>query len=170
MTLQLYLVRHAKATPADEGLEDFERPLNERGRRDATRMAQEASRLTAGTRPTLLSSPAVRAITTARRFAEALNVEARAIRIDARLYEAGTGDWMQVLAEQPDAVSPLLAFGHNPGISDLGAWLCPEARALSLPTAGLLRLELAILNWASIDRDCGRKPLLRAPRDLAPEG
>lgn len=168
MTLQLYLVRHAKAGSADAGLEDFERALTERGRRDATRMAREAARLAADTRPTLLSSPAVRAITTARRFAEALQVDPRTIRIDARLYEASVGDWMRVLEEQADAVSPLFAFGHNPGISELGGWLCPEMRELSLPTAGLLRLEPAIPDWASIERDCAHRPLLRTPQELGP--
>lgn len=170
MTLQLYLIRHAKAGSADAGLEDFERALTDRGRRDAINMAREAARLAAGTHPMLLSSPAVRAITTARRFSEALEVDPRAIRIDARLYEASAGDWMRVLGEQAGSVSPLFAFGHNPGISELGGWLCAEMRNVSLPTAGLLGLELTIPDWASIDRDCAQKPLLRAPRDLASAG
>lgn len=169
MTLQLYLVRHAKAGFADTGIEDFERALTDRGRRDAVRMAREAARMTTQTQPTLLSSPAVRAITTARRFAEALDVAPRAIRIDARLYEASAGDWIQVLGEQLDATSPLLAFGHNPGISELAGWLCADIRNVSLPTAGLLGLELAIPDWSGVDRDCAHRPLLRAPKDLAPE-
>lgn len=170
MTLQLYLVRHAKAGSADADLEDFERALTDRGRRDAMRMAREAARLTAGVRPMLLSSPAVRAITTARRFAEALDVDPRAIRIDARLYEASAGDWMRVLGEQADAVSPLFTFGHNPGISELGGWLCADMRNVSLPTAGLLGLELTTPDWAGIDRAWAQKPLLRTPQDLAAAG
>ena len=70
----LTLIRHAKSSWDYPGLTDFERPLNDRGRRDAPRMAQRLGR---SCKPPLLllSSPATRAVTTARLFAETLAVD-----------------------------------------------------------------------------------------------
>lgn len=166
MSLQLYLVRHADAHAPDRGMEDFERPLSDRGRSEAALMAREFAQRLADSPPALLSSPAVRAITTARRFADALGIDGRTIRIDARLFEASAGDWMRVLAEQPDAVTPLLAFGHNPGISELTRWLCPELQGVTLPTASCAGMHLAIPSWGRIDRDCGHDPVVVTPREV----
>lgn len=167
MSLDLYLVRHAEAASADRGIEDFERALNERGRREAAAMALDTARLLAGYGPTLLSSPAVRAITTARRFAEALGVDGRAIRIDARLYEASAGDWVEVLREQPTAAEPLIAFGHNPGISELAGWLCAELRGRALPTAARVGMRMRAADWSTVDRDGAFEPKLCRANELS---
>ncbi|WP_420426707.1 SixA phosphatase family protein [Algiphilus sp.] len=165
MSLTLSLVRHAKSAWDDPELEDFERPLNARGRRDAPRMAQLAATQCAQV-PILLSSPAVRAITTARRFAEAFDIDARTMRIDARLYEASAGDWCEVLQSQPDDGKALMAFGHNPGISAFAAWLCPDMRGVEMPTAALLILELECQRWAELAPDCARRIAYHRPRDV----
>ncbi|MHA7833247.1 MAG: SixA phosphatase family protein [Algiphilus sp.] len=165
MSLSLSLVRHAKSAWDDPELEDFERPLNARGRRDAPRMAQFAARQFAQI-PVLLTSPAVRAITTARRFAEACDVDARSMRIDARLYEASAGDWCEVLQGQPDDDKALMAFGHNPGISAFAGWLCPDMRGAEMPTAAVVTLELACARWVDLGPDCARLIAYTRPRDL----
>lgn len=165
MGLTLSLVRHAKSAWDDPELEDFERPLNARGRRDAPRMAALAAEQ-CDTVPTLLTSPAVRAITTARRFAEAFGSDPRSMRIDGRLYEASAGDWSEVLQSQPDDAAHLMAFGHNPVISAFASWLCPELQGIELPTAAIVMLELDIPGWSQLGPDCATKLAYWRPRDL----
>ncbi|WP_421717433.1 SixA phosphatase family protein [Algiphilus sp.] len=165
MSLTLSLVRHAKSAWDDPELEDFERPLNARGRRDAPRMAQRAAAECAQV-PVLLSSPAVRAITTARRFAEAFDIDARTMRIDARLYEASAGDWCDVVQAQPDDGQALMAFGHNPGISAFAGWLCDELKGVDMPTAAFVMLRLDCARWSALTPGCGRLLAYHRPRDL----
>lgn len=166
MTLHLYLVRHAEAATPQGGMEDFERPLTGRGRADAQRMAAEAARLLDGRKPVLLSSPAVRAITTARRFSEALDLDGRGMRVDARLFEATAGDWLQILREQPATGQPLIAFGHNPGVSEIAGLLCSALQRVALPPAGMVGLAVDAETWADLERDSARLMLQRAPADL----
>jgi len=166
MSLTLSLVRHAKSAWDDPELEDFERPLNARGRRDAPRMARLAADQYEMV-PTLLTSPAVRAITTARRFAEAFDSDPRSMRIDARLYEASAGDWSEVIQSQPDDSANLMAFGHNPGISAFAGWLCPELQGIDMPTAAIVTLRLDLSSWADTRPDCASKLAYWRPRDLA---
>ncbi|MCK5770802.1 SixA phosphatase family protein [Algiphilus sp.] len=166
MSLSLYLVRHAKSAWDDPELEDFERPLNARGRRDAPRMAQFAADLCGDRPPVLLSSPAVRAVTTARRFAEAMRIDPRRMHLDARLYEATAGDWLQIVREQPADAESLMAFGHNPGISEFAGWLCDALRGYEFSTAELVALRLDAPSWAALTPGCGRCERRQKPKAL----
>lgn len=167
MSLTLSLVRHAKSAWDDPELEDFERPLNARGRRDAPRMARVAAERYEHP-PVLLTSPAVRAITTARRFAEALGSDARTMRIDARLYEASAGDWSEVIQSQPDDSHDLMAFGHNPGISAFAGWLCNDMKGIDMPTAAIIMLRLDCDSWSALYPGCAEMIEYVRPRELDP--
>ena len=109
--LTLYLTRHAKSSKDDPALRDFDRPLNDRGLRDAPFMAQE---FTQRREPVdrLVSSPAKRAFTTARHFALALGLADQDIVQDDRVYLADAGLLMRVLnslsddAARRDALRP----------------------------------------------------------------
>src|SRR5438128_760349 len=97
----LTLVRHAKSSWDHAGLSDFERPLNDRGRRDAPLMAQRLMRLPP--RPDLLlSSPATRALTTARLFAETLAIPVEKIGVDSRIYDAAPETLLRVARDLDD--------------------------------------------------------------------
>src|SRR3546814_11188024 len=84
---KLTIVRHAKASWGEAERSDFERPLYERGRRDAQRMAAWAQHAI-GIPDRIISSPALRAITTARSFAETFCIAEEQTVIKPRLYEA----------------------------------------------------------------------------------
>lgn len=111
--IQLILARHAKSDWADEGLDDHERPLNDRGRRDAPAMARMVVRK--GVRPeTVLSSTAVRAKETAQFFAKAFDAEVTEL---AELYLA---DPAHILASaRAVGVDELMVVAHDPGMSAL---------------------------------------------------
>ena len=96
---QLILLRHAKSSWADSGLDDFDRPLADRGKRDAPRMA---TRLAArGVVPeVLLASPAKRALHTAEIVARDLSLRLEQLRTDEALYLASPATILRVIGEQ----------------------------------------------------------------------
>ena len=145
---RLTLVRHAKSSWDYAELSDFERPLNARGRRDAPVMARRlAAELE---RPLwLISSPALRAITTAHAFAAALLVPNTAIRLDPRIYEATRGTLLGLLRECDDADSHVLLFGHNPGLSELAQLLAPCPFS-DMATCAVATLCFDIAQWREL--------------------
>ena len=100
----LTIIRHAKSSWEQEGLSDFERPLNERGRRDAPVMAARLKQAV-GQPELLVSSPALRAITTARVFADVLGISKDSIQLQSRIYEASVGTLLQIIQGFDDQYS-----------------------------------------------------------------
>lgn len=159
----LTLIRHAKSSWDYPGLTDFERPLNDRGRRDAPRMAQRLGR---SCKPPLLllSSPATRAVTTARLFAETLAVDFASLQIEPRIYEASRKALLELIADLPDRHHQVLLFGHNPGLSELAHTLadCPFD---DMPTCGVVQLQLDISHWAKVGPGSGKLLHYWFPKD-----
>lgn len=150
----LTLVRHAKSSWDNPDLEDFERPLNERGRRDAPMMAERVR----GQLPRpdrLVSSPALRAITTARRFAEALGLDANDILIQPKIYDATLETLLRLLRQLDDGDGHAMLFGHNPGFSELSHALA-RCNFNDLPTCAVVHLQLDIEHWGQADGRCGK--------------
>jgi phosphohistidine phosphatase len=161
--LRLSIVRHAKSSWADAGRPDFERPLNERGRTDAPRMA---ARLRAeGLVPDrLLSSPALRAITTARIFAGVFGHEAETVALDSRIYEASVDNLYEVLRTQGSGAAHLMLFSHNPGLSELAMSLAPCPFS-DMPTCAVASFDLDIRRWSALAPQLGRLTHYRFPKD-----
>lgn len=158
----LYLLRHAKSSWGDPGLADFERPLNERGRRAAPLVAEFMREK--GIRPGLvLSSPAVRARQTAELVAGAAG-GAAPIRFDERIYEAHPLDLLKVVREADESVTELMLVGHNPGLEELTARLTGARERL--PTAALVRIELRADGWPQVEEGGGRLEWVVRPREL----
>ncbi|NKF22589.1 SixA phosphatase family protein [Solimonas marina] len=141
----LTIVRHAKSSWDHPDLSDFERPLNERGQRDAPLMAAWARNAT-GVPDRIVSSPAVRALTTAQAFADRLGIEHEQIAIQPRIYEATLAALLRLIRDFDDRSPHVMLFGHNPGLSELAASLadCPFA---DLPTCAVVHLELPGKRW-----------------------
>lgn len=150
----LTLVRHAKSSWDDPSLSDFERPLNERGRRDAPLMADQVARLI-GKPDRIVTSPALRAITTARTFAISLNIDTDALNVQPRIYEASLATLLTLTGRLDDDDRHVMMFGHNPGFSELAHHLA-RCEFDDLPTCGVVQIELAIEHWATVDERSGR--------------
>ena len=150
---QLTIVRHAKSSWDDPDLSDFERPLNERGRRDAARMASW-TRQAVGIPDRMVSSPAVRALSTAHCFAEAFGIDSEQVLIQARVYEATLGALLRLLRGFENSEPHVMLFGHNPGLSELTRTLarCPFE---GLPTCAVVQLELPAQCWADVAENSG---------------
>lgn len=148
---RLTLIRHAKASSAlDEN--DFDRPLSPQGLIEAPEMARQFARQ--GDRPDrMLTSGAVRALTTARIFAEALELPDTQLEVLPEIYSAYDTTLVNLLQWQPDRCRHLALVGHNPAISQLAQYL--SGRVLNLNPCGVLQLQLSITQWCELSEACG---------------
>jgi len=144
----LYLLRHAKSSWDDQELKDFERPLSSRGATDAPTIAQRF--VERGNQvDCIISSPAVRAKTTAMLLAEAINYPVSNIVSNSELYFAGTGMFLKAASQADEACDSVLFVGHNPAITEF-ANVMTGAALDNIPTCGLVELILPIDKWADI--------------------
>jgi len=128
--LRLALVRHAKSDWGDPSLDDHDRPLNDRGMRDAPRMARRLA--ATGFRPdVILSSTAVRARTTAEAFGAELRI---AVSLDPELYGAPARTLLDVAAAT--RAPAVIVVAHDPGMSTLAARLSGD-RIEHMPTCAV---------------------------------
>jgi phosphohistidine phosphatase len=146
----LTLVRHAKSSWKDTSLADRDRPLNKRGERDAPEMGRRIA--AAGIRPSLIvSSPAVRAWTTARIIADEIGYPREFLQRDKRLYLASVNAILDVIVAQDNGFNSLMIVGHNPGFTDFANYLVPGLTN-NIPTAGVVSVQLDIDDWSLYDR------------------
>lgn len=158
----LILVRHAKSSWKDSLLGDRERPLNKRGKRDAPEMGARLAQR--GDRPALIvSSPAVRALETARMIGRELGYARERILVEERIYGAGAADLLDVVRTVDESVAVLMLCGHNPGMTDLANRLGPR-RILNLPTCGVLHLRFETDDWAGVGDAEGDEVLFDFPK------
>jgi len=142
----LLALRHAKSSHADDSLPDHDRPLNERGRRDAPRLGHWLAHHDLVPHA-IVCSTSQRTIETAELVADACGFPG-AIQQDERLYLASEATILRILARQPDRVSRLMLVGHNPGLEDLIERLTGVRESMS--TAALARIELPMNSWSEI--------------------
>ena len=142
----LLILRHAKSSWKDEGLTDFDRPLNGRGQRDAPRMGtllREHDLIP----DKILSSNAVRARSTALLAAEAAGFKGD-LELTADFYLAPPATYLQRLAMLPEEVGRVMVVGHNPGLEELVAHLTGTDDPF--PTAALAKVNLPIESWSEL--------------------
>lgn len=168
MSRELLLLRHAKSD-RNQDVGDFERPLNERGLRDAARIGQWISEHGIES-DLILSSPARRAAQTVNAVCAALGVDGAAVRWDERLYLASLPTLQQCLASLPATTRCVTLVGHNPGLEDLLLWLAPAAEQQRqqdklFTTATLARLQLSGTDWRLHTHGASLRGFVR-PRDL----
>lgn len=163
---RLILLRHAKSSWADPSLDDFDRPLGNRGERDAPLMGL---RLKARReRPSLiLASPAKRAKRTAELLAQALDYPREFLQLEQTLYLADARDVLALAKAQPQQFSSLLLVGHNPGLTELVNQLVPALRLDNLPTAGLVAIDFPVERWADVEPTTGTLAYYDYPKNPA---
>lgn len=151
----LVLVRHAKSSWQDLTLADFDRPLNERGKRDAPRMAKHLK--SSGLVPQcILSSPATRAVKTARIFARHLLADASSVKLENKIYEASADQLLNIAQEMDDAVDTCMLVGHNPGLTDFANRLMNTRQLIeNVPTTGVVLLGFDIQSWKALAEKSG---------------
>lgn len=150
---QLLLIRHGKSEWGNEHLDDVDRPLNPRGHRDAPEMAFRI--LQKGLNPqAIVSSPAVRALTTAQHFEQVWFPAADIIKTDPSIYEADVDALLRVVNGLSDEYARIAIFGHNPGFTDFANYLS-HANIYNVPTCGVVLMEFEAESWAEIGSGTG---------------
>ena len=143
----LFLVRHAKSSRDDSELPDRERPLNERGMHDASRVGEQLAKR--GAKPDLiLSSPARRAITTAEVVARKLDYKGKDIVVDDRLYAATPDELLAVVHELDDKTKRVMLFGHNPELTELAHRL--SGKFTEMATCTVAEFAFDIKSWSGV--------------------
>ena len=145
----LYLMRHAKSSWSFDDLTDRERPLNDRGRDDAPRMGQALVKRDLHI-DLIVSSPAVRALSTAVLVARELDYPHDKIKVEPDIYEADLETLLAVVHALPDEAGSVLLTGHNPTITDVANYLSPSPLSAEMPTAGVLCLHFEAAHWAEV--------------------
>jgi len=144
----LVIVRHAKSSWDDLSLSDHQRPLSKRGLRDAPIMG---ARLADWGPPVdrVISSSAVRALTTAELITHEMGLPWDEIQIEDALYHATEEEMLDLINEQEDYLDGLMLFGHNPGMTYLVMKLS-DIEIDNLPTCGVAVLQFEVNSWAEI--------------------
>ncbi|WP_316840163.1 SixA phosphatase family protein [Pedobacter gandavensis] len=153
MGKQLLLIRHGKSDWGNSHISDFERPLNARGLRNAPEMAGRILK-NSQVPQLLVSSPAVRALTTARNFAEVWNKPLAQIQEETSIYEANVMALLKVVNNLSNKQQSVALFGHNPGLTEFANYLS-NANIYNIPTCGTVLIEFPFEKWEQISHHTG---------------
>lgn len=148
---KLVLIRHAEAELLAENLDDFDRPLTTAGKQEAAQMA--AFLLTKASMPNIIiSSPALRALTTAHIFSATLGLDNA--KTDSEIYEAHTKILLRIINFLDDEYEVAGLVGHNPGVSNLLHLL--TGKITTMPAGSWVEIELEAEKWAEVSSNTGQ--------------
>lgn len=161
MAKQLLLVRHGKSDWGNLDLKDFDRPLNKRGKENAPEMAERL--INRGFKiDQIVSSPAKRAKSTAKYFAEAYNIDQ--IQFEEAIYEASFSTLLKVVNNLNDSADNVIMFGHNPGFTDFANELS-DADIYNIPTAGMVLISFPFDSWQMVSKGTGELLFFDYPKN-----
>ena len=150
----LYIARHAKSDWSTGAGSDFDRPLNERGRRDAPKMGTFL-RENGAIPELILTSPAVRALTTARFLADVPGAAQIPLAVVNSLYMTDAPDTLEIIGKVKNSVQSLMIVGHNPTQTILTNYLT-DAMIDNVPTCGVVVIEFPLAaSWEEISGSAG---------------
>lgn len=160
----LYVIRHAKSSWADPTASDFERGLNNRGKKDAPKMGKRLKEKEIHP-DAVISSPAKRALSTARRISEVLKFGKERIATDQRLYHADEDTILSVVHEINDKQHIAMVFGHNPGLTGFVNAISAEELSIdNVPTCGIVAFSLPVDSWRDVTWRCGNLLFFTYPK------
>ncbi len=149
----LYLVRHAKSSWKYPELDDFERPLNRRGRESLESMGELLKEIKAAP-DLIISSPATRAAVTARIIADRIHYPLEKILYSESIYLSDSDVLLHFIQDIDDDVKEAMLIGHNPALTDLGNFISNQQIG-NIPTCGIFCVEFNIPSWRKINERYG---------------
>lgn len=160
---KLVIIRHAKSSWDNPLIDDFDRPLNERGKSDAPIMAKRLKDHKLKLSPDLiLSSPAKRAKSTAKKFAKVFDIDTKKIIKEPKLYHASEMVLLKFVKEIPENANVVFIFGHNPGLTFFIEYIS-DLELDNLPTCGVVAFELK--DWKRIGKEKAKVLLYDFPKN-----
>ena len=161
---QLWILRHAHAEPYAGEDTDFQRQLNDLGRREALAMAKLALHHNIGF-DRVIVSPAVRTLATAAELVRALDIPRERVHADERIYLADRGSLVDIVRGLPSDCKRALLVGHNPAVSRLARWLTDDDELGEFEPATLLGTGAEVAHWADAERGLFQRLLVLRPSD-----
>lgn len=158
----LVIIRHSKSSWANALLDDFDRPLNARGKKDAPMMAQRLGEKKMNP-DLLITSPAKRAYSTSKKFAEFFDVEKNKIIKEPKLYHASEKMLLKISHDLDDTYNVVFLFGHNPGLTNF----VNDSSNLeidNIPTTGVVMLEIS--SWKKFGKERAKAIYFDYPGNL----
>lgn len=163
MAKQLLIIRHAKSDWGSASLTDFNRPLNRRGNANAPEMAERMVKQRIIPQ-LIVSSPAVRALTTAKYFAKAWHIDVEELIEEPAIYEANAKTLLSVVNKLNDQFEQIALFGHNPGLTDLANYLS-NGHIYNMPTCSIVIVEFPFESWSEVSSGTGKVLLFDYPKN-----
>ncbi|MGI6048202.1 MAG: SixA phosphatase family protein [Petrimonas sp.] len=160
---KLLIMRHGKSSWNSEYLDDYDRPLNDRGKKNSSEMGHFLLQV-CGKPELILASAAKRTTETAIRAALNLNYPQDKIEFDRELYLAGINDILKSISKISANVNTCILVGHNPGLTDLVNYF--GLRLDNLPTASVVCLDFDAPTWKEISPKNARFQWLKLAREL----
>ncbi len=164
----VYLLRHAKSSWKDAGLQDLDRPLKKKGHLQADALSDHFSSLLPP--PDLvLCSPAKRTVDTLSYFREVWPIPDQNLHMPSDTYLGEASTWLSHLQGLSDETDVVLLVGHNPGITDLLNALNaskPED-ASHLRTCEFIHLDFDVASWKDVVAGSGLQKLRMRPKHLS---
>ena len=150
---KIYLIRHAKSSWKDENVDDFERPLNSRGKRDVIFMGRRLKMF--DVKPDLIyTSPAKRAEKTAKEIAREIDYEKKKIKTVDALYEGSYENYLELIHTTDDKYTSLFIIAHNPTITEVGERLS-GAILSNIPTCAIVCISFDVESFKEIVEESG---------------
>ena len=162
----ILLIRHAKSSWDNFSINDAERSLNERGKKNATQMAKRLLKKKIAINA-FLTSPATRALTTAQLFAREYGYSPENIIVIPELYMAGHAAFIAAISSAPEEAGTIAVFSHNSGITEFANSLT-EVRIDNMPTCSIFAFTADINNWQDFNHSAASFAFFDYPK--APPG
>jgi phosphohistidine phosphatase len=163
VTKRLFLVRHAKSSHEDPTLKDFDRPLNERGKRDAPAMGSRLKNLGVVV-DRIISSPSRRTRQTAKLMLERMAISLEKVNWEQAIYRCASSTLRERVREIGDGFDNVMIFGHNPSITSAANFFQKDTVLENVPTTGVVAIEFNIGSWTELDSVKGKLLFFERPK------
>jgi phosphohistidine phosphatase len=164
----IILVRHAKSSWKDLSLDDFDRPLNKRGKRNAPFMGEKL-KIRQIMPDLILSSPAKRARKTATAIAKAIDYPKKKIKYNDNMYHTSSRHLLEMVRHQDDKHETIMLFGHNPDFNDLADMLLKQNPVYNIPTTGVYCIRFDVDSWKKVREGKGEAVFFDYPKRYTDE-
>ena len=148
-TKSLYLLRHAKAESATLQFSDEDRALTPKGIDDVKKLATKLVKKDIGF-DLILTSPAIRAITTAQIISNRLDHKQRFLEVDKKLYQADCTTLLTIASKLHKKIKSVMLVGHNPALEDFAAYMTGES--VSMQTCSLIEFTFELKDWKDFEK------------------
>lgn len=162
---KIYFIRHAKSSWKEPYLDDFDRPLNKRGKQNAPMMAQRLQKSSIFP-DIIVSSPALRAKKTASKIAKVLNYDKERIVFYQELYDGGVENYLHVIRNIDNSNNSVFLVAHNPDITDMSERF-GNIIIGNMPTCAIVCVSFDVDDFAKIEEKSGKALFFDFPKSLA---